>query len=121
MSKEAAKILLKHRTLENYVKSHIDEGTFDFLTQRLQDYYMDEVVEAIKDAGEDLDDYTPSYESWEELYDSGYDDILETSARILAQELNFHPDIDKDDIAEILEKEVDEFLRNYGGASIFWS
>lgn len=120
MSKKAAKILLEYGNLENYVESFLDEGVFDFLSQRLQDYYKDEVVEAIKEAGEDLDDYTPSYESWEELYDSEYDNIVETSARILAQELNFDPNIDRNDIEEFLSKEVDSFLRKNGGASVFW-
>lgn len=119
MIKQTAKVLLEYGDLESYVKSFIDEGTFDFLTQRLKDYYFDEVYQGILEKGEDLEDYTPMYESWEELYDSEHENIIETGARILTQELDFDPSINRDNVFEIVSKEIEIFLRKSGGADIF--
>ena len=120
--KNAAKILLEHGSLKSYVKTFIDDSAFEYLMNVFKDNYQEEVKEALIDNGEDLNDYDPLYDDWDELLTAEKENIIDDGTDLLLTHLPFHGDIiteRRDEMYDIIYEEVKIFI-DLTGVDIFY-
>ena len=115
--KDAAKILLDFGSLESYIKSFIEDSSLEYMSASLRDIHFEEIKEGLIDSGEDLSDYDPIYDDWDELITSEKENLIEEGAKLLKDYFQIHGDIItkySDKIDNILYLEVEKYFQTVG-------
>lgn len=120
--KDAAKILLEYGSLQTYVKTFIDDSALEYLMNVFKDNYQEEVKEALIEDGEDLSDYDPLYDDWDELLTAEKENLIDEGSDLLLDHLPFHGQIvteRRDEVYNIIHEEVKAFIE-LTGVDIFY-
>lgn len=115
--KDAAKILLENGSLENYVKKFVDDSSFEYVAVTLRDIHYEDVKEGLINMGEDLSDYDPTYDDWDELLTSEKENLIDQGVDLLVDHLSFHGDIVtkySEKIKSILYTEIENYINTLG-------
>lgn len=115
---EGAKNLLKHGSLEKYIKSFIDDGDFEMLATHIYDDNWENVKEGIISEGEDMGDHDPIYDDWEEFLDDEREEVIDSMTDNMLRKYNIDSYILSNyqgEVYEIIKEEVKNFVNHFGG------
>jgi hypothetical protein len=88
---KTAKQLLSHGSFETYIRSIVEEkiDLVEVFEKAIIENYYGSVKEALLEQGEDLEDWSPEYDTWSEFMTYENETIISEITSVIIYESNF--------------------------------
>ena len=111
--KDKAKTLLKYNPIDKLVDDQIDLNIYDYVVSLLHDSWDYEIKSALIENGEDVSEYDPLYDDWQDMMDSEGENVAFDLAAYAIEKMSFPDDVInniKEEITEEVSRKILDFF-----------
>jgi len=111
--KDKAKTLLKYNPIDKLVDDQIDLNIYDYVVSLLHDSWDYEIKSALIENGEDISEYDPLYDDWQDMMDSEGENVAFDLAAYAIEKMSFPDDVInniKEEITEEVSRKILDFF-----------